>query len=50
MTPTPRIMPTSADRAITLFNQMVAKRVREERQAADVSPPARGNLAATVSS
>jgi phenylpropionate dioxygenase-like ring-hydroxylating dioxygenase large terminal subunit len=26
----PRIMPTSADRAITLFNQMVAKRLREE--------------------
>ncbi len=32
MTPEPRVMPTSADRAITLFNQMVAKRVREERQ------------------
>jgi phenylpropionate dioxygenase-like ring-hydroxylating dioxygenase large terminal subunit len=30
MTPVPRIMPTSADRAITLFNQMIAKRVREE--------------------
>jgi hypothetical protein len=29
-TPEPRIMPTSADRAITLFNQLVAKRVREE--------------------
>jgi phenylpropionate dioxygenase-like ring-hydroxylating dioxygenase large terminal subunit len=33
MTPAPRIMPTSADRAITLFNQMVAKRVREENAA-----------------
>lgn len=30
MTPAPRVMPTSADRAITLFNQMIAKRVREE--------------------
>jgi vanillate O-demethylase monooxygenase subunit len=30
MTPVPRIMPTGADRAITLFNQMIAKRVREE--------------------
>src|SRR5262249_3943662 len=30
MTPVPRIMPTSADRAITLFNQMIARRVREE--------------------
>ena len=29
-TPEPRIMPTSADRAITLFNQLVAKRLREE--------------------
>jgi vanillate O-demethylase monooxygenase subunit len=35
MTPTPRIMPTSADRAITLFNQLVAKRIREERQGQD---------------
>jgi vanillate O-demethylase monooxygenase subunit len=30
MTPEPRIMPTSADRAITLFNQLIAKRCREE--------------------
>ena len=30
MTAAPRIMPTSADRAITLFNQMIARRVREE--------------------
>jgi vanillate O-demethylase monooxygenase subunit len=30
ITPNPRIMPTSADRAITLFNQLVAKRVRAE--------------------
>lgn len=30
MTPEPRIMPTSADRAVTLFNQLIAKRVREE--------------------
>ena len=29
-TPEPHIMPTSADRAITLFNQLVAKRLREE--------------------
>lgn len=29
-TPEPRIMPTSADRAITLFNQLVAKRLRDE--------------------
>ena len=29
-TPEPRIMPTSADRAITVFNQLVAKRLREE--------------------
>jgi phenylpropionate dioxygenase-like ring-hydroxylating dioxygenase large terminal subunit len=29
-TPDPRIMPTSADRAITLFNQLVAKRLRDE--------------------
>lgn len=29
-TPNPRIMPTSADRAVTLFNQLVAKRLREE--------------------
>jgi phenylpropionate dioxygenase-like ring-hydroxylating dioxygenase large terminal subunit len=26
----PRIMPTSADRAITMFNQLVARRIREE--------------------
>lgn len=32
-TPEPRIMPTGADRAITLFNQLVAKRVREEEGA-----------------
>lgn len=30
MTAAPRIMPTSADRAITLCNQMIARRVREE--------------------
>ena len=30
MTPEPRIMPTSADRAVTLFNQLIAKRVRGE--------------------
>jgi vanillate O-demethylase monooxygenase subunit len=29
-TPNPRIMPTSADRAVTIFNQLVAKRLREE--------------------
>jgi vanillate O-demethylase monooxygenase subunit len=29
-TPEPRIMPTSADRAITLFNQLVARRIRDE--------------------
>ncbi len=34
-TPTPRVMPTGADRAITLFNQLVARRLREER---NVSP------------
>lgn len=28
VTPKPRIMPTSADRAITLFNQLIAKRSR----------------------
>jgi len=49
MTPAPRVMPTSADRAITLFNHMVARRVREEHQA-DVSLPARGDRAATVPS
>jgi hypothetical protein len=30
MTPAPRVMPISADRAITLFNQMIARRIREE--------------------
>jgi phenylpropionate dioxygenase-like ring-hydroxylating dioxygenase large terminal subunit len=43
VTPEPRIMPTGADRAITLFNQMIAKRVREERNsaaAADLRPAA----------
>ena len=30
LTPNPHIMPTSADRAITLFNQLVVKRIREE--------------------
>jgi hypothetical protein len=29
-TPNPRIMPTSADRAVTLFSQLVAKHLREE--------------------
>jgi vanillate O-demethylase monooxygenase subunit len=29
-TPEPRIMPTGADRAITLYNQLAAKRLREE--------------------
>jgi phenylpropionate dioxygenase-like ring-hydroxylating dioxygenase large terminal subunit len=29
-TPDPRIMPTSADRAVTLFNQLVAKQLRQE--------------------
>ena len=48
-TSVPRVMPTGADRAITLFNQMIAKRVRAERSA-DSSLAARGNLAATVSS
>jgi vanillate O-demethylase monooxygenase subunit len=49
MTPEPRIMPTSADRAITLFNQMVAKRVREERRVAEAGPATAGQLPATVS-
>jgi len=31
-TPEPRIMPTSADRAITLFNQLSAKRLRAEEE------------------
>lgn len=34
LTPNPRIMPTSSDRAITLFNQLVAKRIREEAESA----------------
>jgi hypothetical protein len=43
MTPSPRIMPTSADRAITLFNQMIARRVREESQSAERAlAPVRG--------
>jgi vanillate O-demethylase monooxygenase subunit len=29
-TPNPRIMPAAHDRAITLFNQLVARMVREE--------------------
>jgi phenylpropionate dioxygenase-like ring-hydroxylating dioxygenase large terminal subunit len=32
-TPDPRIMPTSADKGVTLFNRMVAKMVREEADA-----------------
>jgi vanillate O-demethylase monooxygenase subunit len=44
MTPAARIMPTSADRAITLFNQIVAKRLREERQPTEVDPAARGHI------
>jgi phenylpropionate dioxygenase-like ring-hydroxylating dioxygenase large terminal subunit len=31
-TPDPRIMPTSADKGVTLFNRMVAKMVREETE------------------
>jgi hypothetical protein len=27
----PVVMPTGADRAITMFNQLVAKRIRDER-------------------
>jgi vanillate O-demethylase monooxygenase subunit len=50
MTPAPRVMPTSADRAITLFNHMVAKRVREERRVAEATVPTPGQLPATVSS
>jgi vanillate O-demethylase monooxygenase subunit len=50
MTPAPSVMPTSADRAITLFNQMIAKRVREERNAPEAKVASQGNLAATVSS
>jgi vanillate O-demethylase monooxygenase subunit len=38
MTPAPRVMPTSADRAITLFNQLVARRVREENNPAQAKP------------
>jgi phenylpropionate dioxygenase-like ring-hydroxylating dioxygenase large terminal subunit len=41
MTPEPRIMPTSADRAITLFNQLIAKRCREE-----TNKPAAASVAA----
>jgi vanillate O-demethylase monooxygenase subunit len=48
VTSAPRVMPTSADRAITLFNQMIAKRVRAERKV-DASLAVRGNLVATVS-
>jgi vanillate O-demethylase monooxygenase subunit len=33
-TPDPRIMPTSADRAVTFFNQLLAKRVRQEESSA----------------
>jgi hypothetical protein len=29
-TPEPQIMPTDADRAVTLFNQIVTKRLRDE--------------------
>ncbi len=49
MTPAPRIMPTGADRAITLFNQLVAKRTREERRLADTSQAAGGNRSASMS-
>jgi vanillate O-demethylase monooxygenase subunit len=45
----PRVIPTSADRAITLFNQMITKRVREERNAKP-NLAAQDNLSATVSS
>ena len=38
MTPAPRIMPTSADRAITLFNQLIARRIREESNLAQAKP------------
>lgn len=34
-TPEPRVMPTGADRAVTLFNQLVAKRLRAETVAVD---------------
>jgi vanillate O-demethylase monooxygenase subunit len=50
MTPEPRVMPTSADRAVTLFNQMVAKRVREEHRGVAADLPGLGQLPATVSS
>ncbi len=49
ITPAPRIMPTGADRAITLFNQMVAKRAREERQRSDTSQAVGGNRTASMS-
>jgi phenylpropionate dioxygenase-like ring-hydroxylating dioxygenase large terminal subunit len=38
-TPTPRIMPTGADRAITLFNQLVAKRIRDETKPTSAATP-----------
>jgi phenylpropionate dioxygenase-like ring-hydroxylating dioxygenase large terminal subunit len=41
MTPAPRVMPTSADRAITLFNQLIARRIREESNL-DQAKPATG--------
>jgi hypothetical protein len=34
LTPSPRVMPTIADRAITLYNQLVATRIREEAESA----------------
>ena len=43
-TPQPQIMPTSADRAITLFNQLLAKRLREENRQPPRAP--HGQLAA----
>jgi vanillate O-demethylase monooxygenase subunit len=46
MTPEPRIMPTSADRAITLFNQLIAKRCREETN----SPAAASQASAVAQS
>jgi vanillate O-demethylase monooxygenase subunit len=41
-TPEPRIMPTAADRGVTLFNQLIAKLVREESSGA---PPSKRVLA-----
>lgn len=38
-TPQPRIMPTAHDRAITLFNQLVARLVREEAAASSEPRP-----------